>query len=65
MQEKIEERTNFGPIVIGPFLLDLCHSNDVRSIIIKCYISQYYLIPNKILKAMLSTDTTCPKTRKY
>ena len=26
MQEKIKERTNIGPILIGPFLLNLCHS---------------------------------------
>ena len=23
--DKIEERTNFGSIVIGPFLLNICH----------------------------------------
>ena len=27
MKEKIKERTNFGPILIGPFLLNLCHSD--------------------------------------
>ena len=25
MSEKIEKRTNFGPILIVPFLLNLCH----------------------------------------
>ena len=29
MEEKMEERTNFGPILIGPFLLNLCHGNAV------------------------------------
>ena len=26
MWEKIDERTNLGPILNGPFLLNLCHS---------------------------------------
>ena len=24
---RIQERTNFGPILIGPFLLNLCHGH--------------------------------------
>ena len=32
MLEKIEERTNFGPILIGPFLLNLCHGNAMKSL---------------------------------
>ena len=28
MLEKIDERTNLGPILNGPFLLNLCHSKN-------------------------------------
>ena len=31
--EKIEEMTNFGPILIGPFLLNLCHGSSSRSFV--------------------------------
>ena len=34
MQEKIEKRTNLGPILIGTFLLNLCHSYVDSKIII-------------------------------
>ena len=27
MLEKLKERTNLGHILIGPFLLNLCHNN--------------------------------------
>ena len=33
MLEKIDERINLGPILNGPFLFNLCHSNDTGVII--------------------------------
>ena len=41
--EKIDERTNLGPILNGPFLLNLCHSN---SFLLICSCSGLKILKN-------------------